>query len=96
MQDSSRRGFTLIELMLVVVIIGVIAASALLRHAHTKQRGLRSAAMADLHTLLVAQERFHYETGRYGGIADTAALRSRLSPGNGPLAITLTGVPVAE
>jgi type IV pilus assembly protein PilE len=96
MRHSAQRGFTMIELLLVVVIIGVLAAFALPKYAQTKQRGQRGAGISDLHTLLIAQERFYSETGRYGGIADTAALRTRLSPGNGPLDITLAGAPAGS
>ncbi len=96
MRLSHQRGFTLIELLLVIVIIGVLAAFALPKYADTKQRGQRGAGISDLHTLLIAQERFYSETGRYGGLADTAALRARLSPGNGPLAITVSGVPAGS
>jgi prepilin-type N-terminal cleavage/methylation domain-containing protein len=101
MQPSTKNGFILIELLLVVVIIGVLPAFALPQYAQTKQRGQRGAGIADLHTLLMAQERFdtstgRYETGRYGGIADAAALRTRRSPGNGPLDITLSGAPAGS
>jgi len=94
----SRRthGFTLIELLLVVAIVGVLAAVALPKFATTRQRGFRTSGVADLSNLIIQQERFYSETGRYGTIADSAALRLRLSPRNTGLVITLAGARVGS
>jgi len=90
MRRAPRTGFTLIELLLVVAIIGVLAAIAAPKLMNSKERALRTAAISDLHSLIVAQERFYMETGRYGSIADTVALKLPRSPGNTGLAITVS------
>jgi len=93
MRHTPRTGFTLIELLLVVAIIGVLATLAMPKYADAKQRGSRTAGVADMSNLIIQQERFYSETGRYGAIADSAALRLRISPGNTGLVITLAGAP---
>jgi len=90
MRRAQRTGFTLIELLLVVAIVGVLAAIAAPKLINSKDRALRSSGISDLHSLIVAQERFYMETGRYGGIADTTALKLPRSPGNTGLAITVS------
>ena len=93
MRHAPRTGFTLIELLLVVAIIGVLAVMAIPKFANTKQRASRTAGVADLSNLIIQQERFYSETGRYGAVADSAALHLRVSPGNTGPVITLAGVP---
>ncbi len=96
MPYAQRKGFTLIELLLVVVIVGVLASLAVPKFANTKQRAARTAGVSDLHALLVAQERFYSESGRYGSLADSASLKVSLSRGNGPFVITPSGAPVGS
>ncbi len=90
MRHACRTGFTLIELLLVIAIIGILTAIAAPNLMNSKDRALQSAGISDLHSLIVAQERFYMETGRYGGIADTVALKLPRSPGNTGLAITVS------
>jgi len=90
MRHACRTGFTLIELLLVIAIVGILTAIAAPKLMNSKDRALRSAGISDLHSLIVAQERFYMETGRYGGIADTVALKLPRSPGNAGLAITVS------
>ena len=90
---GARRGFTLIELLIVVVVIAILAALAIPKFANTKQRAARTAGLADVHNLATQEERFFSENGRYGNVADTAALKFTPSPGNTALAITLVGAP---
>jgi prepilin-type N-terminal cleavage/methylation domain-containing protein len=90
---SARHGFTLIELLIVVIVIGILAALAVPKFANTKQRAAQSAGLSDIHNLATQEERFFSETGRYGDLADTAALKFTPSPGNTSLAMAITGVP---
>lgn len=96
MLTRRSQGFTLIELLLVVAIVGVLAALAIPKFANTKQRGSRTAGIADMSNLIIQQERFYSESGRYGDIADSVALRLRLSPRNTGLVITLAGAPAGS
>ena len=56
-----RDGFTLIELMIVVVIIGILATVAVGRFEKVKRRGQVAAVQSDLRNLSVAQESYHTE-----------------------------------
>lgn len=74
-----RAAFTLIELLIVVVIIGLLAAIAIPKFASTKGKANAAALRSDLRNLVVAEEAYYYERSAYS--ADTAALKFRPSPG---------------
>ena len=61
---KDRRGFTLIELMIVIAIIGVLAAIAIPQFSAYRLRAFNSATMSDLKNVAIAQEAYHvdYET----------------------------------
>ncbi len=96
MAVGKRHGFTIIELLIVVVVIGILATLAIPKYANTKQRASRTAGVADIHNLATQQESFYSNNGRYGNLADTAALHFTPSPGNTSLAITLAGAPAGS
>lgn len=62
---TMRRGFTLIELMIVVVIIGVLAAIAIPKFASTKERAHVTAMKSDLRNLATVQEMYLSDFGSY-------------------------------
>ncbi len=68
---SSRRAFTLIELLIVVVIIGILAAIAIPKFANSKQKAYVSAMKSDLHNLMTAEEAFYADSERYTAVLDT-------------------------
>lgn len=60
-----RRGFTLIELVVVVVVLGLLAAFALPRLRSTRGRAYTSTLQSDLRNLAVAEEAYYYQHGVY-------------------------------
>ena len=61
----TRKGFTLIELMIVVAIIGILAAIAIPQFAAYRQRAQDSAAKSALKNLATAQENYYAEYDTY-------------------------------
>ncbi len=64
-EPSPRRGFTLIELMIVVVIVGVLAALAQASYARLRQRAEVVAVASECKMLYTAFEIYAVQNGRY-------------------------------
>ena len=64
-QQYSQDGFTLIEMMIVVVIMGVIFSVALPGYREYVQRANRADATTALMRVAAAQERFYLANGTY-------------------------------
>ncbi len=62
---SVARGFTLTEVMIVVAILGIIAAVAMPSYNESVERSRRSDARASLSEAVAMQERVYAETGSY-------------------------------
>ena len=68
MDREHRAGFTLIELVIVVVIIGILATIAIPKFANTKTRAYIASMKSDLRNLLTSEESFFADSIRYGGV----------------------------
>jgi type IV pilus assembly protein PilE len=84
MKDS--RGFTLIEVMIVVVIVGILAAVAYPSYSEYIKRGYRAEGMALLNDAAARQERYFAQSNSY--ITSTSSL--------GELGLTVTSDTVAS
>lgn len=62
---KNNKGFTLIELMIVVAIIAIISAIAIPSLMKTKMQANESAAAGSLKTLHLAQANYHRDFGQY-------------------------------
>jgi len=89
-QPHRRRqeGFTLIELMIVVAVIGVLAALALPSFLDSVRKGRRADAVASLTQVQQAQERWRANRGSY---ADNDLLSTAPPDGLGIPATTVNG-----
>ncbi len=65
-----QSGFTLIELMVVVAVIGIIASIALPSYTEHVRNGRRAAALSAVADLQLQQERWRAERTTYGATAD--------------------------
>lgn len=60
-----RNGFTLVELMVVIVIIGLLATVVMINVLPSQDRAMATKARADIATLSQAMEMYRLETMRY-------------------------------
>ena len=73
LRNEKEKGFTLIELMIVVAIIGILAAIAIPQFSAYRAKAFNSAAQTDLRNLMTAEEAYFATNQVYGTIANVGA-----------------------
>jgi len=77
-EPPNRAGFTLVEIMIVVAIIGLLAAIAIPNFVHSRARSQATACINNLRQIDSAIQQFAMETGKAPG--DTISFPSDLTP----------------
>ena len=80
MKLNGSKGFTLIEIMLVVIIIGILAAVVLPRFVGRTEEARRAAAIAQTENISLALDQFELDNGRFPATPDELVH----NPGNLP------------
>ncbi len=82
-----ERGFTLVELLIVVAIIGILAAIAIPQFSMYRTRSYNATALSDLRNVRTSEENLFADNGSYAA--------SPTTPGTGDIVFTFNGAPVA-
>ena len=77
MRRCNRSGFTFIELLTVMIVIGLLAGIGVPRIRNMKERSYQATLRSDLGALRTAQEAYYAENQRYA--TEVADLEIRLS-----------------
>ena len=80
---KKSQGFTLIELMIVVAIIGILAAIAMPNYQRYLIRASREAAQTELMQMAAVQEKIYLNSSSYTAAAITAAYTGQSAGGLG-------------
>ena len=72
MNNRGQRGFTLVELLIVVVVIGILASIAIPKYTAVREKAFRAAMMSDLKNLASQQEVYHNDFYSYASTVTAA------------------------
>jgi prepilin-type N-terminal cleavage/methylation domain-containing protein len=88
---DNRKGFTLIEVVISAVVIGILAAVAVPRLTASKDKAYIAAMKADLHTIAILEEQYAADNhGQYfSGVATSDTPLNGFTPSKG-VTMTLT------
>jgi type IV pilus assembly protein PilA len=80
---SNQKGFTLIELMIVIAIIGILAAIAVPQFMAYRLRSWNTAAKSIVHNMKLDESNLNAELGVYGHTEAAAAMLVAVDAGHG-------------
>ena len=85
-----QQGFTLIELMIVVAIIGILAAIAIPKFANTKEKAYIASMKSDLRNLVTAEEAYFADSVKYSTTIGAGGVTFNVTSGNNNPTLALT------
>ena len=89
---KKTAGFTLVELLVVVIVIGILAGVAVMRQRGLTSRARMAAAAADARAIREAEAAFHADSGRYADLPTLTRAGYAPQPSRGnELSVTLEG-----
>ena len=77
---TRRRGFTFIEILVVMIVLSILASLAILRYIDLRHRALTTSAIADLQTIRLAGYSAWYEHGVWPGEVGAGVVPGGLTP----------------
>jgi type IV pilus assembly protein PilE len=93
---QKMRGVTLLELMIVVVIIGIMAAIAYPNYRDFAARAKRNEAKAILLEIAQNQERFYLQNSTYGTLSQLGYAGDTITTDTGSYQVTISPPPDAS
>jgi len=72
LDGSSEQGFTMIELLVVIIIIGILLAIAVPSYLGFRDRAANNAAKANLREALPTADAYYAKNGTFAGMTTTA------------------------
>ena len=89
----ANSGFTLIELMIVVVIAGILAAVAFPAYTDSVRKSRRAAAKTTMLQIAQQEERYYTENNKYVALTGLGYASSTVNSNNNGHAVTITLAP---
>ena len=97
-KNNIQKGFTIVELLIVIVVIGILAAIAFVAYGNVTKKARDSERTADAKALASKAEEYYANNGTYPTVAQLTAMQglnaaSKVTPGGG--AVTDCGTTLA-